>query len=114
MGYVDAFSAVSGSFIEAIVVAHPSLVNQNGVYILFNGSRAADKAQDEISFLLILAANSFVGENSLLELIDDAQERVRNSPFDMSISNSTRAEIGNNTLYSVVLNIQIKINNEGK
>jgi len=112
MGYVDAFSAISGTFSEAVAVSHPSLVNQNGSYILFNGSNAIDKVQDEISFLLILAANSFVGENGLLAVVDEAQKRVRKSPFDMSISSSTRAEIGNNTLYSVVLNIKIKINNE--
>lgn len=111
MGYVDAFTAVSGTFTEAVPVSHPSLVNQNGSYLLFGGAKAVDGVQDEIRFLLILAAHSFVGENSLLGLIDEAQMRVRKSPFEMHIMSSTRAEIGNNTLYSVVLDIKVEIRN---
>lgn len=114
MGYVDAFKAVSATFSEAVSISHPSLINQNGSYILFNGSKAVDGVQDELSFLLVIAANSFVGDNGLLGMIDEAQMRVRKSPFDMSITSATRAELGNNTLYSAALNIKIKINNKGE
>ena len=108
MSYGEVFVAVSSTFTEAIVIAHPSQINQVGNYLLFNGAKPASKNGDTINYLLIMVASSYVGENNgLMDRIDEMRSRIIKSPFSITLVSVRRAELNAPNLYSVAMEIAI-------
>lgn len=107
MSYGEVFVAVSSTFTEAIVIAHPSQINQVGNYLLFNGAKPASKNGDTINYLLVMVASSYTGENGLMDIVDEMRKRITTSPFAFSLVSVRRAELNAPTLYSVAMEIAI-------
>jgi len=76
MGYVEAFAYVEELFSEAIVISTPAQINQNGVYLLFDGARSINAAQDELFFVLVVAANSYAKQNGAMAKIDEIRNKT--------------------------------------
>jgi len=112
MGFVEAFKCVESLFTEAISISNPSLIDQNGVYLIFNNSKPTSLVEDRVSFILVLVANSFTGENGLSVLMDEYRNKIISNPFDIRVDGVSRAELLSSTLFSVAINISIMVNME--
>lgn len=71
MGYVEAFEKASSTFPNAIEIASPSQIKQNGLYLLFDGSKSFNTVKDELFFSLVIAANSYTKENGVMQKVDE-------------------------------------------
>jgi len=113
MGYIDAMKATEALFTEATPIASPQSINQAGNYLLFGGAKPINGTEDRLAFLLVLAANSYSGKNGLMEKVEDMRKRILESAFDFSLLSIKRAELLSQTLFSVVLEVNITINTQG-
>lgn len=109
MSYSDAFTAISTTFSEAIAIAHPSQINQMGSYLLFNGAKSGSNSTETVSCLLIMVANSYTGENGIMDRMDGIRDRITRSPFALNLVSVRRAELNASTLYSVAVEITLGI-----
>jgi len=100
VGYVEAFTKVETVFPEAKVIVHPSLIKQDGFYLLFEGSKSSSKFKDKLFFTLAIAANSFKNENGVMQKVDEFRERtIKESLFEWEETKSVALETS--TLYIV-------------
>ena len=56
MGYLEATKAMESTFTEAIVITNGSQINQNGIYIFYDGSVANNQIEDTLSFTVAVAS----------------------------------------------------------
>lgn len=110
MGYVEAFKAIESTFTEAIVISDGSKINQNGVYIFYNGSKPDNKVTDILSFAVVVAANSYTKENNVMEKVNEMRLLALDSVFDIDFKGSKGVSFENSSLYIVALEFTIKIN----
>lgn len=110
MGYVDAFRAIESTFTEAIVLSSGEAVNQSGTYIFFDGSNAKNPVEDELSFTLVVASNTYTGENGAMSEIDKYRKRVLKSPFNIEFKRCSGVSFENSSLYLVAMELSIQIN----
>lgn len=111
MGYVETYERVEEIFPEAITIASPNQIKQDGVYLLFEGSKALNITQDEISFSLAIAANSYTKENGVMSKVD----ALRKTAVEAFSNNEIRwkevkaLSFEGSTLFLVVCSFTFKI-----
>lgn len=104
MGYVEAFAKVGELFGEAKPITHPSFIKQDGIYLLFDGSKSISGARDKLYFTIAIAANSLKGENSVMGKVDEFRSLViGESLLDWEETKSVSFETS--TLYIVACSI---------
>lgn len=111
----EAHSTLKAHFSEAIEIASLQDIEQNGLYIYFDGMSNITTAKDKASFAIVVASNSLTGNtNSALLLVADVRDRL----FRLSIKEGKNyfkgvkaAQFEGNTLflYAVLLEIDIEI-----
>ena len=110
MGYVDAFRAVESTYTEAIVLSQGKDINQSGVYLFFEGSVANNAVQDTLSFSVVVAANTYVGENGAMAKVDEIRLKALTCPFDIEFKRCRGVNFENSSLYLVACELTIQIN----
>lgn len=58
----EAFAFLKKKFPKLIDVSNPEKINQNGLYLYFDGSSPVSPAADAAHFVLLLVGNSFSGK----------------------------------------------------
>jgi hypothetical protein len=113
MGYVEAFALVESYVPEAIIVATPAQINQNGIYLLFDGARPMSVVQDKVHFTIVVAANSYKKENGVMSIVDDLHIRsFAHSKIEWQEVKALAFE--NTQLYFVACNIRVEIDFRGE
>jgi hypothetical protein len=115
MDIVGAYELLKSEFSEAIVISAITQINQNGVYLYFDGMSSVSSTKDKASFVVVVAGNSLTGNaNSALTLVADIRERL----FKLGIKEAKNyfkgvkaAQFEGSTLflYAVLLEIDIEI-----
>lgn len=110
MGYLEAIKAMESTFTEAIVITNGSQINQNGIYIFYDGSVADNIVEDTLSFTVAVAANTMTKENGAMSKVDELRKKAIDSNFDIDFKRSKGVSFENSSLYIVALEFTIKIN----
>jgi len=110
LGYLKAFKAIFSTFKEAIVVTNVNFINQNGVYIFFDGSVANNKVEDTLSFSVAVASHTLTKENGAMRKVDELRLQALNSNFDIDFKRCKAVSFESSSLYIVALEFTIKIN----
>ena len=110
MGYLKAIKAMESTFTEAIVITNGSQINQNGIYIFYDGSVANNQIEDTLSFTVAVASNTLTKENGAMHIVDELRKRAIDSSFEIAFKRSKSVSFGNSSLYIVALEFTIKIN----
>lgn len=111
MGYVAAFLKVEEIFPEAKTIASPTQIKQDGIYLLFDGSKALNLAEDEIYFTLAVCANSYTKENGVMPKVDELRKTALEafSTNDIRWKEIKALSFEGSTLYLVVCSFTFKI-----
>lgn len=110
MGYVEAFRAVESTFSEAIVLSKRDQINQNGVYLFFEGSSSSNPIIDTLSFTVAVVAHSYVGENGVMGKVQELRLKALNSCFDIEFKKCRGVDFENSSLYVVAMEFSLEIN----
>jgi len=74
----EAFALLKEKFPKAIDVSNPEKINQNGLYLYFDGSSPVSPAADAAHFVLLLAGNSLSakGDADILTELMSLREKI--------------------------------------
>lgn len=107
---------IKEKFPTAIEVTSPEKINQNGLYLYFDGTSPIDVATDAASFVLLLAGNtlSAKGGTSVIEEL----MRIRKGVFELGVEfrkscfKGIRAVVFEGStlfMYALKLEVEVKI-----
>lgn len=113
MKLLEAFAALKSTFPTAVEISSIQQVNQNGLYLYFDGIKNSTPGEDSASFVLLVAGNSLNKDAaSALAKI----EEVRTTLFELGVANMDNyfrgvkaAEFTGSSLFVYAVLISIKI-----
>lgn len=112
----EVVAKIKGKFPSAIEVSNPEKINQNGLYLYFDGITPIDTATDAAHFVLLLAGNTLSAKGSV-GIIEELM-RIRGSVFALGIEfrkncfRGVKAAVFEGStlfMYAVKLEIEVKI-----
>ncbi|WP_170000343.1 hypothetical protein [Campylobacter sp. RM9328] len=109
----EIFELIKNEFDEAITINSIESINQNGLYLIFDGCQKQSAAKDTANFSLVIAANSLEANNfTMLEEL----EKLRRKLFVMAAAygqswykDIKAAKFEGSTLYVYVIGFEVEI-----
>lgn len=110
MGYVDKFVRIKEIAGDVIEIYSPKEINQNGVYLYFDGVKSLNILEDILNFSIIAAHNSYVGDGGVLGVVEDIRKRFLECiDEDIVFNNISNVSIEGSILYMARVSFSAKI-----